>query len=147
VFKFLLKRKPQKTKKNTKTGNPKLRIWKLEVRRRAGRVCTIYSIELRRGARGRKGEQKRKRRQERRAMSENETERDFVEPMERELGTIPRTFLLFLAPQSLRSERRAERSRARRRLRRFWTVFLRAHTWGSGFVFTGGISRKMEIEK
>jgi hypothetical protein len=71
----------------------------LEVRRRPGRVCKIYSIELRRGARGRKGEQKRKRRQERRAMSENETEREFIEPMERELGTIARSFLNFLAPQ------------------------------------------------
>jgi len=49
-FKFFLKSKPQKTKKNTKTGDPKIRIFKLEVRRRAGRVRKIYSIELSRGA-------------------------------------------------------------------------------------------------
>jgi hypothetical protein len=28
-------------------------------------------------------------------MSENETERDFIEPMERELGTIARSFPFF----------------------------------------------------
>jgi hypothetical protein len=48
-FKFFLNSKFQKTKKNTETGDPRLRIWKLEVRRRPGRVCKIYSIELRRG--------------------------------------------------------------------------------------------------
>jgi hypothetical protein len=33
-------------------------------------------------------------------MPENETERDFIEPMERELGTIARSFPIFLAPQT-----------------------------------------------
>ncbi len=94
-FKFSLNSKPQKTKKFTKTGNPKLRIWKLEVRRRPARVRKTYSIELSRGAGGRKAQQQQKRRQERRAMSENETERDFIE-----LGTIARSFPFFLAPQT-----------------------------------------------
>jgi hypothetical protein len=150
-FKFLLKSKPQKTKKYIKTGNPKLRIWKLEVRRRAGRVCTIYSIELRRGARGRKAEQKRKKRQEWGAMSENETERDFVEPMERELGTIARSFLIFLAPQRRVFVPREERKgRVRDADYEGSGPFSFGHTRGAAvivFVFTGGISRKMEIEK
>jgi len=94
-FKFFLNSKPQKTEKNTKTGDPKRRIWKLEVRRRAGRVCKIYSIELSRGAGGRKARQQRKRRHNRRAMSENETERDFIEPMGRELGTVAGSFPFF----------------------------------------------------
>jgi hypothetical protein len=90
-FKFFLNSKPQKTKKNTKTGDPKLRIWKLEVRRRPGRVCKLYSIVLRRGAGGRKAQQQRRKRQKRRAMSENETEREFIELMERELCTVARS--------------------------------------------------------
>jgi hypothetical protein len=77
-FKLFLNSKPQKTKKNTRRGNPKRRIWKWEVRRRPGRIYKIYSIELRRGTGGRKAQQQRKRRQERRAMWENETERDFI---------------------------------------------------------------------
>jgi hypothetical protein len=99
-FKFFLNSKPQKTKRNTKTGDPKLRIWKLEVRRRAGRVCKIYSIELSRGAGSRKAQQQRKRRQKRRAISESETERDFIEPMGRELGTMAGSFPFFLTPQT-----------------------------------------------
>jgi hypothetical protein len=85
----------RKRKKIKKTGDPKFRIWKLEVRRRAGRVCKIYSIELSRGAGGRKARQQRKRRHNRRAMSENETERDFIEPMGRELGTVAGSFPFF----------------------------------------------------
>jgi hypothetical protein len=81
--------------KNSKAGNPKLRIWKLEVRRRPGRVCKTYSIELSRGAGGRKAQQQQKRRQERRAIWENETERQFIEPMERELGNIGGSFPFF----------------------------------------------------
>ncbi len=91
-LKLFLNSKPQKTKKKRKIGDPKLRIWKLEVRRKPGRVCKIYSIVLGRGAGGRKAEQQRRKRQKRRAMSENETERDFVEPMERELCTVVRSF-------------------------------------------------------
>jgi hypothetical protein len=33
-------------------------------------------------------------------MSDNETERHFIEPMGRELGTIARSFPLLLAPQT-----------------------------------------------
>jgi hypothetical protein len=42
-----------------------------------------------------KARQQRKRRHKRRAMSENETERDFIEPMKRELGTIAGSFPCF----------------------------------------------------
>jgi hypothetical protein len=91
-FKFFLNSKPQKTKKKRKIGDAKLRIWKLEVRRKPGRVCKIYSILLGRGAGGRKTQQQRKKRQKTRAMSESETERDFIEPMERELCTVARSF-------------------------------------------------------
>jgi hypothetical protein len=52
------------------------------------------------------------------------------------------------ADESLRSDRRAERWRARRSLGCVWTVFLRAQTWGSAFLcfFHDGISPKIEIE-
>ncbi len=145
-FEFLLNSKPQQTKKNTKTGNPKLRIWKLEVRRRPGRVCKISSIELSRRAGGRKAQQERKRRQERRAMSEDETERDFIEPMERELDTIASSFPFFKLRKHEPSFRKKSRKVARATERRK----LLAHTWGSAFLFfcffTSGISPEIEIE-
>jgi hypothetical protein len=65
-------------------------MWKLEVRRGPARIRKTYSIEVSRGAGGRKAQQQQKRRQEMRAMSENETERDFIE-----LGTIAKSFPIF----------------------------------------------------
>jgi hypothetical protein len=42
-------------------------------------------------------------------MSESETERDFIEAMERELGTIARSFPIFLAPETRRLVPKEER--------------------------------------